>query len=282
MKLGKNAKAKSLGSNVERNHSKNNLLIFVITLIVVLLIIWVRVMSMKAQQTVAVIMYTDNIAKNQIITDDDLKEYDMLKGEFDKYSVTADDGTLKRRILLWSEKDKILNSYAAYTLRGNTPAEFRDVITSKVDNSDSVLYSYPGKDVIKLDVGTSDLEAFKTFLQPGDRVNITAIYQTTKSVTAADGSQTTVDVYKDIPLFPDIMLADLLNASGDSILDIYANYNDQTTYVQSQLDADESFKESVTPSTMLVALTPEEEDTYYKYLAKSNISFRISLPQRTE
>ena len=83
-------------------------------------------------------------------------------------------------------------------------------------------------------------------------------------------------------IFPDIMLADLLNQQGKSILDIYAAYKNDTVYNQARKDADESFQASVTPETMLVALTPEEEEIYYYYLGKDDIEFRISLPQRTE
>ena len=55
-----------------------------------------------------------------------------------------------------------------------------------------------------------------------------------------------------------------------------------TVYQQAALDVDESWQDSVEPSTLLVALTPEEEALYYEYLSKNDIEFHMSLPQRTE
>ena len=138
------------------------------------------------------------------------------------------------------------------------------------------------KEEISLKVG----ESFKTFLQPGDRINITAIFSADEKIETDDGyggvSSETVETFREETLFKDIMVADLLNQSGDSILDIYASYNEKTVYQQANLDASETFQQSVTPSSLLVALTPEEEELYYKYLSKSDVEFKVSLPQRTE
>lgn len=286
MKIGKSgSKApKAPSSKVSKNYNKTNTLIILVAVVTVLLISWVYAMGRKAQETIPVVMYTRNIYKNELIQSDMIVQYDMLKGEFDKYAVKQQDGSLKRRVVLWEEANKLVGTYAAYTLKANTVAEVTDVIKSRVDNSDNVLYSFPGKNIVTLDVGDSDLRAFKTFLQPGDRINVVAIYRTTESVKVDDGyggtTQKEVEVYKEETIFPDIMLADLLNQTGESILDIYASYEEKTVYQQAALDASDTFQQSVTPQTMLVALTPEEEEIYYYYLGKSDIEFKISLPQR--
>jgi hypothetical protein len=137
-----------------------------------------------------------------------------------------------------------------------------------------------------LDVNAADMKSFKTFLQPGDRLNIQGIYSESVKVTDKDvyGNDVIkdVDVFKTEVVFRDIMLADLINGDGESILDIYASYNDMTVWEQAQLDASASFVARTTPSTMLVALTNEELERYYFYKAKSNIQFKVSLPQRME
>ena len=78
------------------------------------------------------------------------------------------------------------------------------------------------------------------------------------------------------------MIADLINSTGESILDIYADYRDKTVYQQAQLDASQTFQDSVEPKTLLVALSPDELDRYFYYLSKSQVEFRMSLPQRIE
>lgn len=288
MKLGRNKGAKNnmMAGRPARNQSKKNLYLAFIIIITALLILWVYSMGRKAEDTVTVVMLRDNVYKNQVITENVLQPYEMLVGEFEKFAVVNANGVKTRRVLLWDERDMIINSFAAYPLKANTYAEVRDFIKSRVDNSDNVLYSFPGKDIIKLDIATQDLQAFKTFLQPGDRLNISAVYSTTETILEDDGYggtiKNTVESFKTEDVFRDIMLADLLNSNGESILDIYASYKDMTVYEQANLDASQSFKESVTPESLLVALTPEEKERYYYFSGKSQVEFKASLPQRVE
>lgn len=288
MKLGRNKGAKNnmMAGRPARNQSKKNLYLVFIIIITALLILWVYSMGRKAEDTVTVVMLRDNVYKNQVVTENMLQPYEMLVGEFEKFAVVNANGVKTRRILLWDERDMIINSFAAYPLKANTYAEVRDFIKSRVDNSDNVLYSFPGKDIIKLDIATQDLQAFKTFLQPGDRLNISAVYSTTETILEDDGYggtiKNTVESFKTEDVFRDIMLADLLNSNGESILDIYASYKDMTVYEQANLDASQSFKESVTPVSLLVALTPEEKERYYYFSGKSQVEFKASLPQRVE
>ena len=209
-----------------------------------------------------------------------------LQKSAEKYSIVNQGGQTTRRIVLWSERDQILGGYAAYPLQANTLLERRSLYKSRIDNSDSVLYSFPGKEIVSLDIGAGDLQTFKTFLEPGDRVNITAIYLESEKVVVKDGygGETTeeVDTYRSEVVFRDILIADLLNSYGDSILDIYADYNDKSVTQQAALDASETFQDSVEPRNLIVALTPEEKDLYYYYLSKKDVQFRMSLPQRVE
>lgn len=282
MKIGNRAEKAARATNPTKNQSKKNMILMAIIAVTVLLIIWVYAMGKKAEDTVSVVMWSEPIYKNETITESQLVEYKMLKAEFEKYAIENDDGSKTRRIVLWDERDKLINTFAAYPLQANTICMITDVVTSRTDNSDTVLYSYPGKNILALQLGDSDLTTFKTFLQPGDRVNITAIYTSEDQVKKNDGTTDTVESLRQETVFKDIMVADLLNQDGSSVLDLYASYNDMTTYQQAALDADESWQDSVEPSTLLVALTPEEETLYYEYLSKNSVEFYMSLPQRTE
>lgn len=287
MKIGNRASSNNTrATKPNKNYSRKNFIVVAILMITMLLIVWVYSMGRKAEETVSVIMYAEPIYKNEVITESMLKEYQMLKGEFEKYAVKNSNGANKRRILLWEERGDIINWFAAYPLQQDTIAMYTDFVRSRTDNSDTVLYSYPGKNIVSLEVGASELQAFKTFLEPGDRINITAIYKVKEEVYTEDDlgnmNKETVEAFKEETVFKDITVADLLNSNGDSILDIYASYREKTVYQQANLDASDSFKTSVQPSTMLVALTPEEEQLYYTYLSKSDVEFRVSLPQRVE
>lgn len=273
--------------NPKKNQSKKNMVLMMIVAVTILLILWVYSMGRKAEQTISVVMYAEPIYKNEVITESMIKEYKMLSGEFEKYATkNQDTGEKKRRIVLWEERDKMINSFAAYSLQQDTVAMIKDIVKSRTDNSDTVLYSFPGKVIVPLEVGDKELKSFKTFLEPGDRINITAVFRITEKVQTDNGFGGTeleeVETFKEETLFKDIMVADLLNQHGDSILDIYASYKEKTVYQQASMDASEAFQQSVTPSSLLVALTPEEETLYYNYIAKEDVEFKVSLPQRTE
>lgn len=273
-------------SRPARNQSKKSGLLIIVIIITALLITWVYTMGRKATETVTVAMMSQPVYKNQQITENMLQAYDMVKAEFEKYSIVDNAGNANRRVILWSEKDMIIGAYAAYPLQANTVAEYRNFYKSKIDNSDSVMYSFPGKEIVSLDIGVSDLTTFKTFLEPGDRVTVTAIYTEKERINVSDGygGMTTenVETIRNEIVFQDILVADLLNSSGDSILDIYADYNGRSVTQQAAMDASTAFQDSVEPRSLLVALTPEEKEMYYYYLSKNGITFRMSLPQRVE
>ena len=273
-------------STPAKNQSKKSTVLIVIIIITAILITWVYLMGKKATDTVTVCMTATSVYKNQQITEDMLQPYDMIKAEFDKYAIVNSDGSVSRRVLLWDERGIVIGSYAAFPMLQNTVCEYRSFYTYKVDNTDSVLYNFPGKEVMSLDIATNDLQTFKTFLQPGDRVTVTAIYKEEEDVTSTDafgGTVTqTVETIRTETVFKDILVADLLNSTGDSILDIYADYNGRSVTQQAALDASAEFQDSVEPANLIVALTPEEKELYYYYLSKNDVEFRMALPQRVD
>ena len=262
---------------------------FVVALIIlaVLAIVWVWTIGKKAEETVRVAMWSQNVYKNQVVTSEMLEPYDMLLGEYEKLSIVkSNSGAQTRRVVLWDEAKSIIGGFAAYPLQAGTYVEYRTLVKSRIDNSDSVLYSFPGRDIVELDVDSSELKVFKTFIQPGDRLNITALYSDEVGIQTDDGYGNTITeqktVFRSETVFNDLVVADMLNNSGESILDIYAEYNDMTVWQQVQMQQDPTFNERTEPASLIVALTPEEQDRYYYYLSKDNVELRLSMPQRMD
>ena len=262
---------------------------FVVALIIlaVLAIVWVWTIGKKAEETVRVAMWSQNVYKNQVVTSEMLEPYDMLLGEYEKLSIVkSNSGAQTRRVVLWDEAKSIIGGFAAYPLQAGTYVEYRTLVKSRIDNSDSVLYSFPGRDIVELDVDSSELKVYKTFIQPGDRLNITAIYSDEVGIQTDDGYGNTITeqktVFRSETVFNDLVVADMLNNSGESILDIYAEYNDMTVWQQVQMQQDPTFNERTEPASLIVALTPEEQDRYYYYLSKDNVELRLSMPQRMD
>jgi len=287
MKIGKRAeKGGSLSTKPDKNNGKKTILLVLVLLITAALIVWVYSMGRKAEETIPVAMYSTGMYKNEPVGDDTFIQYDMLKGEFEKYSTTDDYGNTYRRIVLLDEVGELINdgAFAAYQTQANTIAMWNDFVGQRVDNTDLLLYSYPGKEIIPLAISTSEMDAFKTFLELGDRINITAIFKTSESalVTNAMGQQEAqnVEVFRQEQAFNGILIADMLNGSGESVLDKYEYYNSLDVYSQAALDADSEWQSNVSAATILVALTPEEITRYYQYLSKDGAEFHMALPQR--
>ena len=240
MKMGRKNKDDALLSKPAINKSNKTLTIMAILVITAGLILWVLSIGRKAESTVTVAMLNQPVYKNEAITTDMLKPYEMIEAEFEKYAIKNKNGEITRRVVLWDEVNTMNGAFAAYSLQADTVLEYRSLVKSRVDNSDTVLYNFPGKDIVQLDIGTSDLNAFKTFLRPGDRLNIEAIYSDNITVEKPDDFGASVveeeiSVFKTTTVFGDIMVADLINANGDSILDIYEEYNQMTIYQQVQI-----------------------------------------------
>lgn len=295
MKLDKRKKststkgAKTLSKTNINNHKKS-FLIVVCAIIAVASIVWVMLLGKKAEATVDVCMSAQNLYKNEQITDlnSQVKVYTMSEIEYLKYTRTESNQEI-RRIIPWSEVGRLEGLYMAYYVPLEHVLEYDMFVTSKTENSDTVLYAFPGKEIVSLQLGTGDLSAFKTFLTTGDRINIECTYTENVRVyeTPVDGANYEQTKYEDVeqfytvPVFTNIQIADILNSDGDSVLDLQAQYNELTIFEQSALDSDTSYQKKLEPSTILLALTPQEKRQYYKYLSKGG-TFRISLPQRTE
>jgi hypothetical protein len=284
MKMGLNFGSKGKLNRVGGNAVKKGFVAVVVLALTAGLIIYVQTLGRKAEETIKVVMFSKPVYKNAAVTEDMLTEYDMLVGEYEKYSIVSDNGTKKRRIVTWDERNKIVGTFAAYPLQENTVAMYRDFIKSRLDNSDTVMYAFPSKYLVPLTADSGTIEAFKTFLQPSDRLNIEAVYTEKTKEPRADAygnvTETEIDLFKSETVFSDVLLADLLNQQGESILDMYRGYSDMTVWGQARLDADPAWKAATKPQTILLALTSEELERYYYFLSKQNVKFKISLPQR--
>jgi len=296
MKLGRKQVFNS--GSPAKNKMGENLKIVAILLVVGLLIGWIQYVGRKAEETIQVVMLGQDVFKNQAIVEDMLVPHDMLIMEFERYGLDKRPGGVElRSVVLWEDRGDILNNFAAFHMPEQTLLRYRNLIATRVENQDRVLYSFPGKDIVPLDVGGEEIGAFKTFLRPGDRLNIEAIFSQTEVVVPAgngedrafdggggggQGEVDEIEVFRTVSLFTDIMVADLLNTMGESILDIYEQTQLLPAHRQAQLERSQEFKDRVEPSTLLVALTPEELERYYYFLSKQDIEFRVSMPQRVE
>ena len=266
------------------NQSKKTVMILGVIAITIGLVLWVWYMGKSLQKTVAVTMTAQPIYKNQQITESMLIRYDMSAYELENYSKNMN-GSKVFRYVLWENRGNIIGTYAAYPIMQNEIVEYRKLVPEKVQNTDTLLYNFPGKEIVVFELGGEALGTFGKFLRPGDRLVINALYNETDTTNVIDPNdpektiELTNETFRVDQILNDIPIADMLNSNGDSVLDIMETYRDLGTYEQAQLDA--TFKELTRPSVLLAALSPEEKELYYYYL-NTGCEFRVSLPQRVE
>ena len=287
-------KEKTKINKTSLNAHANKLLILLFTVLCVAACLWVWMLGRRAQQVVTVVMSGKNLYKNEQITDlgTQIKAYDMTEIEFEKYCPQDNNGVQVQRIIRWDQKDTLQGAFVSYFVPQEVVLMWDMFTGERIKNTDTVLYEFPGKEILPLELGTTYLKNFRTYLETGDKINIECTYTEKTRVLkqeAIESGRTSFissdyeeieQVYTD-SVFENIQIADILNSDGDSVLDLTMEYNNLTLAQQARYDDYEKYQQRLEPQTILLALTPQEKRQYYKYLAKGG-TFRMSLPQRTE
>lgn len=282
--------------NIKANNasrSKNRLMgIIIAACVVVFICIMTAISSAETKKTITVVRIKSDtpIAANALITDDMLEAYDMYYKEFQQYgTMKFSDGSTRSTIVRWNDKDLVVGKrYGAYYMRGGTVL-FWDSTISDQTRKNSYLYSMSGE---LLNIQMTTTQDFGDMVVPGDTLNVRATYTTTiynlpteqeyKLNASSDGNASTdgVEITKTDSLFSEVTILDMLNASGNSIFDIYYQYIAATKAEQQAMLQDDGFLESVKPASILVECTAEEVEHYMK-LQAAGASYQMTLLPRT-
>lgn len=282
--------------NIKANNasrSKNRLMgIIIAACVVVFICIMTAISSAETKKTITVVRIKSDtpIAANALITDDMLEAYDMYYKEFQQYgTMKFSDGSTRSTIVRWNDKDLVVGKrYGAYYMRGGTVL-FWDSTISDQTRKNSYLYSMSGE---LLNIQMTTTQDFGDMVVPGDTLNVRATYTTTiynlpteqeykLNASSGDNASTDgVEITKTDSLFSEVTILDMLNASGNSIFDIYYQYIAATKAEQQAMLQDDGFLESVKPASILVECTAEEVEHYMK-LQAAGASYQMTLLPRT-
>lgn len=239
--------------------------------------------SMENRKTVSVVKLKQSVSANQMITDDMIEEYEMYYKEFENYAlIKYSDGSKRKAVITWDERDKIVDKkYAAYYLRKDTVV-FWDNFVSKQTRKNSYLYEMDGE-LLNIKMNTSD---FGDMVVPGDTLNIRCRYEkanydlpTEEAYRLNGGNGVPTETVTEL-LFNEVTVLDMLNASGNSIFDIYYDYISWGKKKQAEALKDADFLKSVKPSTILLEVTSEEADRFMEMQGK-NPQYLMTLLPRT-
>lgn len=219
------------------------------------------------------------------ITEANLETTSMAKSEFQaRGTYKSSDGKVKSAVVQAKDKNKIVNAYASYYLRQNTPI-YWDSLTKETPKKYSYLYKMDGE-LLYVDI---DADTFGQMLVPGDHINVRVAYeeelyklqtQEEYSQLKDTGISAQTSATVQAKLFNDVSILDMLNKDGESIFDLYYELVALPKAQQQKMIDDEDFLTRVEPKKILLNVTPEEADHYMAVMDK-NPSFLITLLPRT-
>lgn len=278
--------------NVKANNSsraKNRLIgVFLALGVIVFVTIMTAISTAENKKTITVVKLKDDvsISANSLITDDMIEAYDMYYKEFKQYgTMKFSDGSTRSTIVRWQDRDLVVDRrYAAYYMRQGTVL-FWDSTISDQTRKNSYLYSMTGE---LLNIQMNTVDDFGDMVVPGDTLNIRAVYTKTYynlpeeeeyMLSNGEGYGEGVQMETSEMLFSEVTILDMLNSSGNSVFDIYYEYIAATKAEQAAMLKDESFLESVQPSSILLEVTSEEVE-HYMELQKAGATYQITLLPR--
>lgn len=263
------------------NTSKGFTVFAVLAAVVIGVFVVNAISSAALRDTVEVVSFRSAVPQDGLIKEDNMVKMSMMAGEYKARGLSGDGK--KRGIVLWKEKDKINNTYAAYYIRQDTPV-YWDAVGSESYKQYAYLYSMDGE-LLKISM---DAELFGEMLVPGDRVNVRAAYTETVYTLPSEeefylqmqtGLQTSTTVNRQILLFNNVAILDMLNSNGESIFDKYYDLLALPKSEQVKIINSEDFKESVKPTEILLNVTPEEADRYMSLQSMSPQYMMTLLPR---
>lgn len=266
-------------------NAKQSILVVGALLLVIIIVFIINIVSVKGlKETVDIVVFTVPLAQDTVITEDKMTKKTMFASEFKaEGEIGFSDGSKRSAIVRWDDRKHILNTYAAHYIRENTPV-YWDALTKEITKKNSYLYKMDGE-LLKLDVSA---DVFGDMIVPGDRVNIRCIYTDTtyklptveeyEAMTALGLSLDSTEE-KQIMLFSNVSILDMLNANGESIFDIYYNFINLSVSEQQAMLKSEDFKTSTAPSQILLCVTAEEADMYMRIQNKTPQYMLTLLPR---
>jgi hypothetical protein len=222
--------------------------------IIALLVVGKAYLNSQQEEIAVIMLKTDKLA-GEIVREEDIEEYKMLKRTYDELGTVTykDDNGItsqKQIIYKWDETDEVINKYMANFTQTGQYLTLKNVTDKKVIRNPWLSEVEEGNEIYTLDIDTEGINT--RLLLPGTRLRARAVLQvdnvsniSSVSLTNNENNnleeglnivQSTNDkntLNKDsllkmgtsIPqveiIFDDMICVDMLNSNGESLFDIY-------------------------------------------------------------
>lgn len=273
--------------------------VFNVVIAVLMIVAFLLLMSTlgKYKKTVKVVALKDEVG-NSIITEQDIKAKEISERDFDK------------EMVLWeNRKEEIVDKYPTMQIRRETPV-FKDMLTGEQVIKYEYLYELkPDEELItfKYDNAT----AGGRIPVPGDKFRIRGSYKMSEEekkayqstgiptsnasngenvvnkagevkIESATGQDYVIGDIRTALIFDVVTVVDMLNNDGDSIYEIMREVNALPKAERDKMKSENSYKQLVTPTSMLIVIKSEQASKYTEFQAASNAAYTISLLSRDE
>ena len=238
----------------------------------------------KLGDTVTIATLVSSVPQDGIIRVENMVAVEMAASEYERVGIVKlSDGTSKRAVVLWEDRNQINNTYASYYIRQGTPI-YWDSIGSESPKQYSYLYNMDGE-LLKVSL---DANTFGEMLVPGDHINVRAAYSEPVYTLPTEeeyllqeklGINLQTNVSRQILLFNNVAILDMLNGNGESIFDMYYQLLALPKNQQEELINSDEFQASVQPYEILLNVTPEEADRYMSIQSYSPRYMMTLLPR---
>ena len=268
-------------SNIKKSSPNKNIYKKVISLIASMIIIIISFMLLSnvnkdAKNTIKVLMIKDDkdIPAYTMITEDNIKEYDLIKKEYSEDMFLAED------------KDEILNKYSKNFIRKDTVI-YKDQIIDEIPQRNEWLYEVEEEKEV-LTIPYDYLECGGDILVPGDRVRIRISYNTEEKneQSLSDNpntfyAETMGKTIKTEILFESIVVKEMIHSNGHSIKEVYKKVMRLDEDNKQIVMKSEEFLKNIQPKALVLEGTKDQINKYAKMNLQDGKKFLVTILSRT-
>ncbi|AEV69649.1 flagellar protein FlgA [Acetivibrio clariflavus] len=218
---------------------------------------------------IAVVKPSEGIPEKELLTESLIKKGKILKTDFKEGMVTYD------------KVNEVLNKYAAYFLRHDTPIYY-DQLSDSVPVKHEWLYELPKESEV-LTIPYDYDKCGGEILAPGDYVRVRVTYEDTDNSPSEatdmnpyfNTSSLNKKKYVTEVLFDRILVKDMLNSKGQSISEILKEVSRLGEEERKAVMESKEFMQNVQAKSLVFEATPEQVDKYTKSNSHGTFTFTI-------
>lgn len=240
------------------------------------------------QKEISVVRLKADLRAGDILSEKDIEQFQMLQTEYDRLGTVTfkvEGKAISKQIIIpWDNRNKVVGKYMSNTTQAGQYITERHVTEKTVIRNMWLANVEPGKEIYTLPFQSSGVDTKLLF--PGSHLRVRVISKVeteeTDKVTETTGSEEQQSLGENNMnvgaggdasgkenvvelVFSDLVAVDMLNASGESIFDIYTALlkiplEERIAYLETTIENDtsKSFQTRVNPAALVFALSEEQ------------------------